>query len=138
MKKITLLLLAISFSSYGSFYQQKCSNADGSVKSANGHVKNNIVLTEAYFGSDYRTAEVEYGVNDLSVEVLEEVELEYLSSCAGGMFSSKKVTYKKVAYTNPDGSLFSDKTVGVSKDLKSVNANLICEMNMNGRGACSN
>ena len=138
MKKITFLLLAISFSSYGSFYQQDCSNADGSVTSANGHVKNNIVLTEAYFGSDYRTAKVEYGVNDLDVKVVEEVEISNTSSCRGGMFSSKKITYKKVSYTNPDGSLFSDKTLGVSKDLKSVEANLICEMNMNGRGACSN
>lgn len=137
MKKIAIILMGSMAFAHASFYQQKCSSADGLATSANGHVKNEVVLSEAFYGQDVMIQKVVYSPRDIEIKTLKEIVLESTNDCANGMFSSKKITYKKVAFQKADGSLFSDKTVGVSKDLKSVSADLICEMKMNGRGACS-
>jgi hypothetical protein len=46
------------------------------------------------------------------------------------------MTLQKVSITKEDGSLFSEDTIGVSKDRKSVNAVFVCKSDVTSEMPC--
>ncbi len=46
MKKLSILLLTLSFSGLSSSFQMECSNSNGSIKYFSGHYKNALVVND--------------------------------------------------------------------------------------------
>lgn len=135
MKKILITVLAITaFAANASYYQSVCTSADGYTKIANGHSKNFVKLTEYTYGSVYSVDTIDYKRSDLDIKELKNMELDSKTICNRYLYSKKTITYKKLSITKKDGSLFPSSTIGVSKDLKSVEADMLCEFNLNSRG----
>lgn len=140
---LALALMTLTTAAQASWYQGYCSNAEGTVKSANGHNANYTQLTKREWNGGNKTETV---IRDqegtLTVvtmgEVIKEADESHTSCSKGGMgvWNGRTVTVSKVKITRGDGSLFDKNIVGVSRDLKSVETELLCEQSMNSMMPC--
>jgi len=139
----TLLCLAVAQSAQASYFQINCSNADRTVATASGHSKSSVTLTEYSYGDNgpvYKSVELD--PHAVETEVLKNTQLheERKGGCAPdqttGFMSYNSVSYENVRFQMRDGSLFSKEILGVSQDLKSVEAFLICEQEVNNMIGC--
>lgn len=145
MKSLFILAaMTFSFSSHASYFQTDCQNSDGTILSAGGHGDNFIKVAQ-YNSSGKITKIVE-------LDLIEKVDYEYLDTkelskmenggCSIGQeigFWEWETTYSaKMVITNRDGSLFDKYLAGVSKDLKSIESDVICESKGNSMVLCDN
>ena len=146
MKKTISLfaaVVALSSEASASWYQEYCSNGEGTVKLSTGHNDNIATGTiRDWSGGNLVVQTLDLSDRDTYVmTVTQEKELSKQSgrSCGSGgegVWSSRTVNYRRVAFKKADGSLFPANTVGVSRDQKSIQADLICEMEMSGMMPC--
>lgn len=138
------LALALSTSAHASWYQTFCSNAEGTTKSGNGHNSNYVQLTKREWTNKglIETIIRDEEGNLFAEQVGEPVTLvsEKKQTCRkpgeGGVWSSHNVSAGKYKIVHREGKLFDKDIVGVSKDLKSVEVELICQADMNGLIMC--
>lgn len=144
-KMITLIaaLMTLSSQASASWYQGYCSNGEGTVKTASGHGDNFVRVTIRKWNQGTPTdSTLELGYDDYEMTTVREQELfkQSQSTCAQkgdeGIWSSKNATYEQVTIRLKDGRKFPEGTVGASQDRTSVQAHLICEMDMNGMTLC--
>lgn len=138
------MTLGMGLNAQASWYEENCSNAEGTVKLAMGHNENFTAVTERVYDQGYSTDTViKDEAGDIEFEFSGEKQLERTSSdsCLPGTeygFASwRKVTYRIVTLKKANGGLFSKSTVGVSEDLKTVKASLLCELNGNSESICT-
>ncbi|RYZ90036.1 MAG: hypothetical protein EOP04_05200 [Proteobacteria bacterium] len=124
MKKLILGLLFVSATAQASWYQELCSNASGSVKTASGHNGDWVQL--AFGNDDYGSPILEF-VDQASAEVLSEKEIDSSSYSQCEYSSWSRVYHRKIKITRWDGSAFDKPYLGLSKDGLSVTTNVICE-----------
>lgn len=143
MKKIIITIAALfSFAGSASFFQESCSNAEGTVKFTSGHVSNKVVLTEREYNSGKVTEnEIELSLYDLKVEFGKEVIIDSTSSknCSesgGGVAQWQSITAKKLTIKYSDGTPFSENVLGTSKDRRTVSAYVICDNSGNSMILC--
>ena len=132
MKAIVSLVVLISaHAAMASFFQTVCTSPDGHISVTDGQMSNKIMIG-VFDSQSHKTSQV-----DMTWQV-ESVDLEKtnLSHDETQNCSVKSIDYKLVQFTKNDGSNFPAGTVGVSKDLKTVTAHLLCEYNANSRGLC--
>ncbi|MGZ5278687.1 MAG: hypothetical protein ACXWC9_02020 [Pseudobdellovibrionaceae bacterium] len=138
-----LLSLVVVQSAQASYFQINCSNADHTVATASGHSKNSVTLTEYSYGDNgpvYKSVELDaFNVNNEGLKTTQLHE-ERKGGCvpgqSTGFMSYKSVSYHQVRIQMTDGSLFSKNIIGVSQDLKSIEAFLICEQEVNNMIGC--
>lgn len=145
MKMLLPLIAVLSLGSiaHASWFQENCSNADGSLRTAGGHNENFIEYTERSYGPD---GVVEKRVRDEERELLYEVraetklDSESRQACVPGQeygFASwREVNYRKIVLRREDGSAFPRTAVGVSADGLTLSADLICELHGNSETLC--
>ena len=141
---VSLLFLAAS-SAQASFYQVSCSNPSGTVKRTSGHVSNMITLEINNYNNG-KSSTVKIPESQATVRVIEKGKPLYESgsnTCDSkqtqqrrGVAEWKVGSYMRVAITKKDGSTFSKYADGVSTDLKSIQADFICETNGNSMVLC--
>lgn len=143
MKKLTIIFTALmTISAQASFFQETCSSADGMLKLASGHVSNKVVITEReYNNGKLSENEIELLRHEIEVDTKNETLLKNTNSknCSvggGGVVNWQSISAKEIVITNSDGTLFSRETVGVSQDLKSVSAFVICDNSGNSMNLC--
>ena len=133
---ILVSLVLVGMSAQASWFQEYCTSADGTTKMAQGHDENYIQLTERSYDQDWNKKEKivrdENGTLNYSNVSEQELEKEFQSGCregggGTGLSSWRQVYYRKVQITKADNSMFSQDTVGVSSDLTTVTASMICE-----------
>lgn len=140
MKGLFLWPLLVGTSVQASSYQEFCSNGEGTVKLTQGHIYNEISVTERIRNEgqflDKRVVLPDADVLILKAELLEQ---EKSNPCDDdfGIIYWREVVYKKIRITNPDGSLFSQNIVGVSRDKRFVEASVICEAFGNSIYGCA-
>ena len=124
-----------------SWFQNNCSNGAGTVKLADGHDDFYIRLTEQKWENDQikeTILEDERFQAEYSNEVVVHESSE--SSCnqeqGWGFATWYNVKQMTVTITKSDGSLFTEHTLGVSQDRKSVKAFMICEEFGNSEAVC--
>lgn len=143
---ILFALAALTFatSAHASWYQTWCSNAEGTTRTGNGHNSNFTQLTKREYTN---RGPVETIIRDEQGELFAEqvgepktIVSEQKQTCRkpgeGGVWSSHVVTAGKYKIVHRDGKLFDKDIVGVSKDLRSVEVELICQADMNGLIMC--
>lgn len=144
MKKLILIIATIaSFSSQASFFATNCSNATGSVTSSGGHIPSSLVVTKVEYVQNKRV-ETKINLNYSDVEVSNELESviaeESNQVCSEnsnrGYSTWKTISSKKIILANKDGSEFNKNILGVSIDLKTVEAFLICKLEGNSQILC--
>lgn len=133
-------LLILGLQANASWFQEHCSNGEGTVKMADGHDDFLTQVTEREWkDGGYETKLVTEG---LTVETVRETKIveESSNSCdpkeGFGWASWHNVNHREIVIRKEDGSLFSRNTVGVSDDLKTVRAQVICELWGNSESAC--
>lgn len=146
MKKTIVLFaatIALSSQASASWYQEYCSNGEGTTRVSSGHNDNTTTLTVRVWsnsGLSESTLDLSTAENiDMQVTNEKELSKESTQSCGTsghGMWSGRTVNYRRVTFTKTDGGLFPKGTVGISKDRKSVQADLICEIQMNSETLC--
>jgi hypothetical protein len=135
-------LMSLTTAAQASWYQEFCSNAEGTIKTANGHNENYQRLTKRVWENGRVTdtvVEAEHLVpkaEGQSWEILKQEKRHCGPGQKYGFYSSRHVYAKSEMLVNADGSPFEKNIVGVSADQKSVHAMLICEMNMNSEMPC--
>ena len=140
-KAILFTLAAIGFSANASYYQSFCSNGEGTVKIAEGHNTDFKRLTERKWNGDgtYTDTLVEGGMRHEFTDD-KEMHSETKTSCGDGdeygLAFWVMTIARKVTIVREDGSLFSKDTIGVSEDLKSVHAYVICQEEGNSDYLC--
>jgi hypothetical protein len=147
MKKtiLTIAALLVTMNAQASFFQGSCSNNDGTIKVNFGQMKNDVTFTELMYSTG-QTLKSEYTMDLYELENIsteEEVVLESKSGqeCddhGGGWGWWSTTTVKKVVYQKKDGTLFSNNTAGVSPDLKTVSAYVVCKDEGNSMMWCGN
>jgi len=135
--------MSLSNAAQASWYQGFCSNAEGTIKTANGHSANFIQLTKrAWIGGKMTETVIRDEERGIRVseakktEILNKSEESCDSNGGSGIFENRTVYFSQAKLVNQDGSLFDKNIVGVSQDLKSVDAILLCETNINGLTMC--
>ncbi len=127
-----------------SFFQIYCSNGEGTVKTSDGHIENQITLTERLWDQHGHQTDTPFVFNqgDLVVTKSSEISLEKSleEHCAPGdeygWTGWREITAHKISISMPNGAEFSKKFIGLSEDRRSVNAYLICEDFGNSEMAC--
>lgn len=140
---ITALTLVSTSFAQASWYQTFCSDAEATTRTADGHNDNFVEITERKWDNDgpkenrIRFENGEVTANELSEQ---RISHEENRACGDGQeygwYSASTVTVKKVSITKEDGSLFSENTLGVSKDLKSVDVVLVCKADVTSEMPC--
>jgi hypothetical protein len=145
MRKVMLATIVFAgMSAQASWYQESCSNGEGTVKLAHGHNDNFISYTTRVYDGNGGVEEniVRDESGDLRFEIVEEKELakESHQSCDGtnqiGFGTWKNVTYRRVKITKADGSAFNENTLELSQDKQSIVTSMICEENGNSEILC--
>lgn len=147
MKTVLMFaLLVLGSNASASWFQENCSNAQGTVKTASGHNDNSITLTESTFTADGREISKKIDVDLSSVVQVASSEKELFSKVQSGkcqsgdsstFYGSQKVTYQRLVLRQVDDRLFSKNIVGVSKDRKTVTAHLICDRQVANEMPCN-
>lgn len=140
---ITALTLVTTSFAEASWYQDFCSDAEATTRTANGHNENFVEVTERKWNNDgpqenrIRFEKGEVMVNELDVQ---QISKEEKKACGEGQeygwYAASTVTVKKVSLTKEDGSLFSEDTIGVSEDRKSVSAVFVCKSDVTSEMPC--
>jgi hypothetical protein len=139
-----LTLMLVTTAAEASYFQVNCSNADGSISSGSGHSQNYVQLTKySYDNNGPKKELVRFERGQLhqqstlkSVKLVSEQKQACHKTGEGGFSSSRVVSASVVTFVNADGSLFDAEIMGVSKDRKTVKAELICETNVNNMIFC--
>lgn len=147
----TLLSMVLSFglisglfsTAHASWFQEGCANGDASVRTASGHNANYVQYTERRYGQDgMKEKIVRDDEGEIRLDLIEEKSLssESHNGCVPGQdygFASwREVSYRKVVLRREDGKPFSKHAVGVSNDLLTITADLICEQDGNSEVMC--
>lgn len=140
---ITALTLVTTSFAEASWYQDFCSDAEAVTRSASGHNENFVEITERVWGNDgakdtkLRFENGELTVNELSEQQISHEEKRGCNEEQGhGWYAASTVAVKKVSIAKEDGSLFSENTIGVSEDRKSVNTVFVCKMAVSSEVLC--
>jgi len=149
MKNLLLATALIigTTTAHASFYQDYCSNAEGSTKTSEGHVSNNISVTERSYNQatgQIINNVVELGDQKAKVTVEENMTISELDESEGcdttnpssGFYSVTTTSIERVTITKLDGSKFSKNTLGVSDNLMAVETTLICEKQISSEAYC--
>jgi|GEM_PF-6516048 len=139
-----IALMSLTTAAQASYFQINCSNADGTIMTGSGHGHNFVQLTKYSSdqnGSKQETIRFERGTVQKqdtlkTVKLLEESKQSCRKPGEGGYASHHAVSASVVTFMNADGSLFDGNVMGVSKDRKTVKAELICETNVNNIILC--
>lgn len=143
------LLLSTAPMAAASWYQIECSNAKGTLTTANGHNENYIkatlrdeVVITIYPPPEDIYTEVELNLEDVEVEIVDSKDLfndsKFQCDNANDWATAwwKTVSYQRVRITNRDGSEFKPEFLDRSTDGKALVADLICEENGNSMAMC--
>lgn len=145
MKTTALIfcLFGLSLSAQASSFYYTCSDADQTVKIAEGHASPSVTVTEAtYINGTVKTpVKLQYGEYQIEYSDAKELHREQSNSCdnsdrEAGVYRVLNVSYAKVKISKRDGSSFSENTMGVTLDGKSVEAFVICEKEITGMLPC--
>ncbi len=138
-----LTLMSLTTAAHASWFQEYCSDAEGTVRRGSGHDENFLQITQRVWGEDGKKDTIlrdENGALTYNEKSNKVVEKEYHENCRPGeeigFATSREVNLVQLEIQNSDGRLFDKDIVGVSKDLKTVNATLICERNYGGEMLC--
>lgn len=138
---IVAALAFISCDAHASWFQNYCSNPEGTVRTASGHGENFTRLTERTWGSNGPIDKV-VEIDGLEMTVVTESELsnETRTICKtgdkSGVIEWKTLTFQKVQFKKADGSQLPENLVGRTNDGLAVEASLLCETNGNSRTIC--
>lgn len=121
-----------STTAHASSFNIDCSNADGSVRTASGHMDNFIQITERDWNTGTDTpirddsGEVFLLNSVKNTDIKEEVNN---GRCNGGTqgYLRRQTYASEVIITKADGTLFSKNTLNVAPDYQSVKTILVCE-----------
>lgn len=139
-----IALMAVTTAAHASYFQVNCSNADGSIMTGSGHSDNYVQLTK-YTSTDkgpkkeairFERGTVHQQDTIKSVSLVDESFQSCRKPGEPGFASHRSVSASTVTFVNAEGSLFDADIMGVSKDRKTVKADLICEHNMNSMILC--
>lgn len=144
MKYFLFLIVGVfSFSANASFVQENCSNAEATTRYSQGHDQNNSHLTLRFYVKNKEVnAPLKHEDGELKVTKNSEALLvtEVKNTCkpgdTDGVESARVVHHRNVTLQKADGSDFDKRIVGVSSDLKSVTADMICEEYSDGLVPC--
>lgn len=142
---IIATVLVTTLSANASFFQNYCSNAQGTTTTADGHAEFYTKVTSRTWDNGNQIDKViELDLDKVDLSTFDEVKIsEQISKycepgSSSGYVSWEYVITKKVILTNRDGSLFSKDIVGVSDDQKTISTMVICTEEGNSRTDCSN
>lgn len=144
LASLVLVTLAFASQAQASSRSTVCSSADGNVKIQNKMAESFVQLTEVSWDSQYNEVRKEtvYDSYDIRTAKYQEKQLLKKShkfcdpKTKNGSWMNKTIVAMKVIFTKDDGGLFTKETSGVSEDLKSVEAHVICEYVSSGIGPC--
>jgi hypothetical protein len=146
MKTIASIIILVlsSNSASASWYQTTCTTADGMTRSANGHSSFYTIITKVEYDKENNRIEtpIELDYDNYDEKIIETKELisENSSNCdeetGYGYSNWRNVNFQKLVITKRDGGLFSENISGVSRDRKSVTADMICEEEGNSQMFC--
>lgn len=152
MSKTTLklskpfLVIAVTLVSLGaraSWFQEYCSNGEGTLRIAQGHNESFIEYTIREYGPEgVRESRVRDEQGDLRWDASAEQDLvrESHQGCVPGQsfgFGSwKTVTYQRKVIRRADGQKFPKDAVGVSEDGLTLTADMICQNDGNSEILC--
>ena len=141
---LALTTLLVSFCSFASFYQTDCSNAQSTISTSNGHVRNAITLTKRIYSQGaMKETKVKFKSTQLKINILSKTEIERNSSTnckpgmSGGVASWNNISLKKIVITKKDNTEFDSDIVGLDKKTNSITTTILCEDVGNSRTMCS-
>jgi hypothetical protein len=140
MKSIFIGILFFTGLAKASYYQTDCSNADQSIKTGEGHRYDGVAVTVSQ--DNGRRSIVEFENEEIILTTLSTIDLrkEESTTCTTGSRSgsiSREIwTYKQVKLSRKDNAEFSENTLGVSVDRKSIITDFICHHALSSRTWC--
>ncbi|RYZ94077.1 MAG: hypothetical protein EOP11_26905 [Proteobacteria bacterium] len=142
MKFLILASLLLTPAAFASSLQETCGSSDGSIRTSGGH---GPMFTEITVRDYAKNTEEKVRDEDFAwkVEELNRLEIKkenHGGQCRNGMRApwGRTIYSREVRITKEDGSNFDKNTVGVSSDLKAVEAVLLCEHTYSNIMPCSN
>ena len=138
---LAAMTLTASLLANASFFQESCSNSEGTLLFVTGHLNNSVTVTEFVPGGNQK---IEFDLYDMEVEFTleKEIEVKNYSSCipgkpGPGYSKSTRVSTTLMTVSKKDGSLFPGQTaVQVSDDRRSVQDHVICRFNASSQVLC--
>lgn len=141
MKYVILGLILVSSNAQASWFQDYCSNAEGTVRIAQGHNENEIKVTASKILKDGTVQRQPVILEDAFVTPIEvkELETESNQTCTSQWGSStwRNLRYQIIRIERPEGPVFSQDIIGVSADGRSIEAKVICEEKGNSEIFCA-
>ena len=147
--KAQLAALALSLLASNAFASDvtiNCSSPDGATTIRNTFQEEGLYMTTENVDQDGEPSQFRFRVEPETVEtkILKEKKVSEKSSdtCdrhpgeGHGWYTRRTVSYRHARFTKTDGTLFSEGTIGVSEDRKSVHAEMICETIIGGETEC--
>lgn len=142
-----VLSLFVSFGlnsvAQASWFQEHCSNGEGTLKMGMGHNENYVRYTERTYASEGMKETIRRDdEGGLRYDIVKETPLDSSSHQAClpnedfGYGTWRAVKYRQVVIRHEDGKPFSKDAVGVSKDLMTLTADVVCEHNGNSQIYC--
>ena len=142
-KTIIPLVLLFSLYAHSSFFQNYCSDAEGTTTTADGHNNNYVRVTERYYSQGtvmdttvtLERQEITLESTDIKV-IHEEEDFQCFEGENFGFGSTDEIVAKKIDIFMTDGSSFHPDTIGISEDGKKVSAFVICDQHFSGSIIC--
>ena len=140
---ITLIALAITPAMASSFYV-KCSSADQNTSWETGHFQNTLTVTARVYPKEgprlYQ--KIEMDLRDMNMDRdSETIYEERLGGCQEGQshafWAHRSMEFVKVTITRRDGGIFENDILGMSKDRKSIKAEVLCEREISNQIRCN-
>lgn len=150
LKYLSLCFVVLSAQwSSASWYQKKCSDPTGSLTYSTGHseevlrakkLDGMVIMIYPPPEEAYKFVEIDLKAVDIHLEDSKDLREESYIQCDMasdlGTFFGTQITYERVRITKTDGSEFESGFKNLSKDNKALEADLICQMDINGMGVC--
>lgn len=144
MKIWTMVLCLSFFSSAYASSQTNCSNADASVIYATNASGKKLIVTFEEENSAGEFVLVKKELKAFSAKEVMETKIESSSSSTcgqtqsnTGVLSSKDLVFRRITFSKTDGNDLPATIIGVSKDLKTLTVDYLCETNQSSVVICN-
>lgn len=140
---VTIAMVVTASNAQASFFQNECSNASGSIRMSDGHVKNEIVLKTVKYDKKHQRQEETIVLSRQDVDVTEvkktNISQENKQHCeagnGGGWASWRSIDVVEVKLARRDGTSLPEGSTDLQKD-GTIVATLICEDQGNSQIIC--